>query len=649
MIVKSIHVKNFRSILDEQLTCDKLTILVGANGAGKSSFLRAIELFYGKAPKIEINDFYNENTTKEIVVSVTYTNLSEDERALFARYIQGTDLTIERILNWNDTKFTAKLYGSTLQNRDFQEFRETLQNSGARQARTKYEELRSRRTYSQFPNWSSASAAEECLKRWEIDNPSLCERMRDDGQFFGFTEVGEGYLGKFTMLKYIPAVRDASADATDKGDSVINEIMDLVVRNSLAEREEIRNFQSQTSQTYSDLVNPEHLAELGVLSESMNNTLQLFAPDSKVQIKWQRVEEFKVELPKAQVKLVEDGYETNVARTGHGLQRAFIMTLLQVLAQAQARVGSVEGSEVRQTGNRLPHLFLVIEEPELYQHPDRQRHLAKVLQELSEVATLGVAESTQVIYSTHSPHFVSMEKFDNVRLLRKTLFETGMPKVTKILFTSLDEVARELAALYESHAERFDPETVLWRFHAIMTPWMNEGFFAKIVVLVEGEEDRTAILEISRILGYDLESIGIAVIPCFGKPNLDRPAIIFRRLHIPVYIIWDGDSGRDPDPKLNRRLLKLMRATEVDWPNAVTETFSCFAKDLDTTIRAEIGSEFYSESFARQLEKLEISRGRAADKNAIVLREIIKDAYGAGKRCATIEAIVDKILRLTAA
>lgn len=46
MIIKSVQVKNFRSIKDEILQCDKLTALVGANGSGKPSFLRAIELFY---------------------------------------------------------------------------------------------------------------------------------------------------------------------------------------------------------------------------------------------------------------------------------------------------------------------------------------------------------------------------------------------------------------------------------------------------------------------------------------------------------------------------------------------------------------------------------------------------------------------------
>ena len=57
MIIESVRIKNFRSIEDETLSCDRLAALVGANGSGKSSFLRGLELFYAAAPKIGIDDF----------------------------------------------------------------------------------------------------------------------------------------------------------------------------------------------------------------------------------------------------------------------------------------------------------------------------------------------------------------------------------------------------------------------------------------------------------------------------------------------------------------------------------------------------------------------------------------------------------------
>jgi len=76
MIIKSISVKNFRSILDEKLDLEELTALVGANGSGKSTFLRALELFYSTSPKFDIEDFYNSETNAEASIAVTYKDLS---------------------------------------------------------------------------------------------------------------------------------------------------------------------------------------------------------------------------------------------------------------------------------------------------------------------------------------------------------------------------------------------------------------------------------------------------------------------------------------------------------------------------------------------------------------------------------------------
>ena len=99
MIIESIQVKNFRSILDEVLFCESLTALVGANGSGKSSFLRGLDLFYSPSPQIDSEDFYNGDTTTEIIVDVTFKNLSEESKKLFSNYIQGEKLTVERAVS----------------------------------------------------------------------------------------------------------------------------------------------------------------------------------------------------------------------------------------------------------------------------------------------------------------------------------------------------------------------------------------------------------------------------------------------------------------------------------------------------------------------------------------------------------------------
>ena len=42
MWIKKLHVVRFRCIFDETLECEALTVLIGRNGAGKSTFLQAL-------------------------------------------------------------------------------------------------------------------------------------------------------------------------------------------------------------------------------------------------------------------------------------------------------------------------------------------------------------------------------------------------------------------------------------------------------------------------------------------------------------------------------------------------------------------------------------------------------------------------------
>ena len=137
-----------------------------------------------------------------------------------------------------------------------------------------------------------------------------------------------------------------------------------------------------------------------------------------------------------------------------------------------------EGGAPAQTDQRLPSLVLAIEEPELYQHPSRQRHLASILLRLASGAIPGVAKKTQVMYTTHSPLFVGLDRFEQLRLLRKEDHAAGLPRITKVTKAGLEGIAGELWTAGGQQGPRFTAETLRPRLQALMTPWVNEGFFA---------------------------------------------------------------------------------------------------------------------------------------------------------------------------
>ena len=647
MIIKSVQIKNFRSIVDESLHFESLTALVGPNGSGKSSVLRALELFYGQNPNLGADDFYNRDTSREISVSVTFTGLSQEAREKFAPYIENDELTVERIAFWDSGRAASQLHGSRMLDPSFDRVRTA---SSAADKKTAYGVIRQKAPYDKLPPWKNQQEAMDALKGWESENPATCSRQRDDGQFFGFKEAAQGYLGRYTRPLFIPAVRDASSDAMEGRGSVLTSLLDMVVRSELAKKEEIKRIQQDTLAKYREVLSPEKLVELGTLADRLSGTLRAFAPNASVRLSWQPITEIEIPAPKADARLVEDEFETSVERTGHGLQRSFILTLLQHLAllEAEAVAAETSGEYGGEEGgiDTYPSVLLAIEEPELYQHPNRQRHLARVLLKLAMGGIPGVARQTQVIYTTHSPLLVGLDRFNQVRICRKTRAGPEQPKCTRTVSASLDKVARTVWQADGATGQPYTSATLLPRLRSLMTPMLAEGFFADVVVLAEGEDDRAAIVAVAQALGKDFDSLGISVIQCGGKRSLDRPAAIFRELGIPIYLVWDGDKGvADAQPEDNHRLLRLLGQPVTDWPSGQTSEYTVFPVKLEVTLREELGPAEYDRWTAEVLAEMQMRKEQGL-KNPVFYEGVLQRAAAAGRRSQTLEGIVTAVLAL---
>jgi predicted ATP-dependent endonuclease of OLD family len=640
MIIKEVHISNLRCIKNETIKLNELTLLVGANGVGKSSFLTALQLFYSTDDTLTEEDFFANNTTDEACISVTFTNLSSQAKLLFNKYLEGEDLTVVRVFRWNNGHVLATYHGSKLQIADFSLVRTA--NSAA-DKKTAYLAIRADTRFSGLPAWSSQSTGLEAIEAWEITHPELCERGRDDGQFFGYKSVSAGYLGRFTKFILVPAVRNAAIDGEEGKNSLFGQLIDIAIRSNTDGTTELLELTKEMKTRYEKIIDTTKTSELRKIEEDLSRELATYVIASDVKLSWDEMPTLQLPPPKAIAKVGEEGHVSSIEKKGHGLQRAFIMTLLQYLESTKKRKNAEaiqEGEEIE-----IPNLILGIEEPELYQHPDRQRHFFKILSNLAKINnTPSETSSTQVIYTTHSPYFVGLNHFDDIRLIRKKKNET-IPEAY-ITSVTLDKVAIELASLVGGDQRQFTGDSLRIRLQTLMTPWMNEGFFAREVILVEGESDRAAILATATLLNKDLESMGITIIPCMGKANIDRPTLVFRNLGIPTYILWDSDKGGgEPKTELNRRLLKLVDKPEEDYPAIIDTNYACFNKDLETTLEEEITKEIFSSIVLNLQSKYEITK-KDVLKNPLIMTELLVEADSKGKRSTTLISIVENILNL---
>ena len=340
MIIKAIDVKNFRSICDGRMEFDNLTTILGRNGAGKSSFLHAIDIFYDLTATITEEDFYN-RTDSPIEIRVTYGDLRDDEKEEFGTYIRDDTLIVtKRITNVNGA-IVQRYYAAAFQVPAFAEIRAM---PGKRERSNAWNELVAN---NKLPDLGKpAKKAEDVdifMATYEAKHPKLLQPIEREEQFFGPQNVGGGKLDKFTKFVLVPAVREALDEATGKK-GAIYQILDMIVLRKINARKDIQAFQLEFEEKIKKVYSSENLTELPELGDSISKTLEKFAPGSQLNLRWDKMTLPKVQLPAAKATLVEDHFEGEITRKGHGLQRALIVTLLQHLAMTVPAEPTSEGS-----------------------------------------------------------------------------------------------------------------------------------------------------------------------------------------------------------------------------------------------------------------------------------------------------------------
>ena len=647
MRLKKIHIQNFRSICNVEINLGKQTAILGGNGAGKSTILRALDKFYGPSTQVDLEDFFNRDAREPIRIALTFIEFSSDEATRFSSRIHGDEMTVMRIFEAKG-RISGQYYGQTRRHEGFATIREI---TAANDKKNEYKKLRDTQgeSYSDLPLLTKASDIEAALNQWEQVHLDRCELMLDDGRFFGFTNVANGALQKSTAFVFIPAVRDASADAIDGRGSAISKLMELVVRSAIQKRQDIQTWQSRVLGEYRELTNPDNLPELKNLAGLLTGTLKQLYAESSVELTWKPIADFDVPLPMADVALEDGGFQSPVDRQGHGLQRAFILTLLQHLASVVNRRQSQENEEasvlatvlaIPEVESALPGLILAIEEPELYQHPAKQRHFSNVLAKLTTGSVPGVAGTTQVIFASHSPYFISVGRFDEVRVARRQNLADTNCKQCEVTEASLVDVVRRLESAFLEPVGSRNVVGLETRLHVFSSD-LAEGFFADLVVLVEGISDRAALLAIAEIEQLDMEAFGIAVLVVDGKESMPNPAAIFTALGIPVYLVWDCDAK---EGKLEHPFNSaLQRLTEVDPRLAqvrpaqtyIGPRFSCFETCFDKVLKMEIGTDVYEQILKEAVADLSLGDRNNPQKVPAVMTNVLLRAADQGRKSST--------------
>lgn len=567
MRLRKFEVRNYKSIEYVSFEWNDLVVLIGENNAGKSSVLAAIATFLSGSAIKDASVFRKHQTEAAHAIELIghFDNLTEEEQAQVA--VRGRMVGDEWILKkrywfepgedgesggWKEQLFS---YSASEQFAgwpdpdntwaafppDYQPLIAVLPNRGARPAVATKEALR-------------ALVRQERPDLVQLGAPDWVPNPGGGGNW---KSNANSILPKAILVR---AVQDASDETNAKDASTYGKLINLIVERSLAQRPEMARLQSALDDVLAlfrpDAANPNRQAqEVRDLQDRINSSLQQVV-GGKALIRTEAPELRAMVMPSTSLVIhdANAGIETDVNHQGHGLQRTLVITLLQLLAEAQ--------SQAPQAGGALPQrsAILLIEEPELYLHPQMERLMRDVLYRLAG------QQGMQVACCPHSPVFLDIaERYRSVIRMFKT--DAGD--------SACHQVNRDLFPSQEQQAEKQRLQTVA-RFDATV----NELFFAKSVVLMEEFSAIAAIERGAEVMGlftrHPRLRREVSLIDCNGKFNIVAFQRVLNAFDIPYRVVHDADTGNPTAEAENPRIAELL-------PNALNRIHQ-MVPDLEGTL-----------------------------------------------------------------
>jgi putative ATP-dependent endonuclease of the OLD family len=632
MFIEKIEVENFRSIRSAEVSFSEMTTFIGRNGAGKSTVLYALESFYNVGAQYSHLDYYNHKQTDvSIRIRVTYAELQTDELAEFGTYVHGGKLIVTKIINQGG----ARYYGSSAQIPEFAEARKL----GVRERRTRIKALVEEGKFQDLPALpTGGDQVDRILDEYEAAHPELTVLVDRETQFFGLKNVGGGKLDKFTKFVLVPAVRDAGSEMERRG--AIMQLLDLIVTQSINSRQDFQEFRQDFENKARVLYGKENLPELTELGKLVTERLKRYAPGAELLVDFDDLAIPSIAIPEALVTVTEDNFKVPVRYSGHGLQRALILALLEQLSMTRAP-SKIAAADESHPPDRLPGLILAIEEPELYLHPARSRYMARILRGLAKEARESSDSKTQIVCVTHSPYFVDVENFDEIRMCRKNLGEShGEPSMSRFTSFTRFQASQKLAEITMRDPKSFTSKSFAARAAPVLNSMVNEGLFADVAVVVEGDSDVVALWAMQESLEARWDELGIVIVPVNGKNNIDRAVVTFEGFGIPTYFVFDGDKVEGKSEATNQSLMRLARQDAQAYPpTGVHARFAVFEDSIEAYLKQVLNTRFDG---LRGLCAAEFGHDRpsTALKNSEVMSEFLRRATGEGFDFPVLSQIV---------
>ncbi|ENM5925941.1 ATP-dependent endonuclease [Vibrio mimicus] len=633
MKIESVRIQNFRSFKDETILFDDYSCFVGPNGAGKSTVMNALNVFFRQykdsktdLSKLSIDDFHHKNIQEPILITVTFKDLSSQAKKDLSDYVRQDRLIVTAKAEFDESTERAevKQFGNRLGMTEFKTWFEAEKSKRpVAELKQIFSDLRTK--WPDITNATSKADMATALNDFESSHPEQCSLIPSEDQFYGASK-GASRLAPHLQWVFVSASKDFSEEAEESKNSSFGQLLARAIRSKVNFSEKVTGLRDNLKQTYQEMLDEEQ-AVLSSISGSLESKLKHWSnPSATAKVLWKNDAEksIKIEEPLAYIQIGEKGFESELMRFGHGMQRSYLLTLLQELSEID--------------DENAPTLVMAIEEPELYQHPPQARYLSEVLQELAK-------DNSQIIVCSHSPYFIPGDDFHNVRLVR----EADSPACSNVTSLTYKQLSKELT----DAGEKAVKETgMIAKLYPTLRPEISEMFFSRKLILVEGIEDVAYLTTYIQLMGRlsDFRRSGYHIIPVGGKNELIKPLAIAKLLKIDVFVVCDADTDKinqdeiSKHKKDNAAILHLLGHDKSEnWPQ--TDIRKPNLRMWKTNITNTIGPEFGAD-WKKHEDSAAAFYGNAGGlkKNPLAVSRALETAWNEGLKSTTLEELVNSLL-----
>lgn len=357
MKIHRVNINNYKSMESsgDIFINENIFALIGQNNTGKSTVLDAIQCVFPDVKKsVDFKDFHNRS--KDVIVEVEFINVSNE-------YIESKMLSTE-IMNYNDALEKAKVAGKT--------------QVDIEKIKSKWEEKIQKKL-------------DDIHKKYEIQDERFIVRLivpksnesvgkkKTETRTAGNT-ISDADLRKLMpSMKVIPAIRNPQNESTAGTNSYMKDLIQMLdetmetsleVGNKKISYAELNNILAEESNRRCDDLSK-------MISQKYSNAIGSNDFEIKItsEVNISKGTSFTTKLIDKTANLASD-----MMNCGTGYQSMIILSILQTYLELS---------------NRKNGYILIIEEPEVYLHPNLQRKMIETLCRLSE--------DNQILFSTHSP------------------------------------------------------------------------------------------------------------------------------------------------------------------------------------------------------------------------------------------------------